>query len=100
MRARVRDTELYFDVEGASLVPDGPRMVEKWGVQTGADPLAWCGMATDLHVPGADPAASPAASLEASWTVLRAELVPEGRRNARLEGGTAPVSGAVVPELA
>src|SRR5215207_9008169 len=29
MRARVRDTELYFDVEGASLVPDGPRMVER-----------------------------------------------------------------------
>jgi proline iminopeptidase len=29
MRARVRDTELFFDVEGASLVPDGPRMVEK-----------------------------------------------------------------------
>jgi len=29
MRARVRDTELYFDVEGAALVPDGPRMVEK-----------------------------------------------------------------------
>ena len=29
MRAKVRDTELFFDVEGASLVPDGPRMVEK-----------------------------------------------------------------------
>jgi len=29
MRAPVRDTELFFDVEGASLVPDGPRMVEK-----------------------------------------------------------------------
>jgi proline iminopeptidase len=29
MRARVRDTELYFDVEGAGLVPDGPRMREK-----------------------------------------------------------------------
>ncbi|MCC6179683.1 MAG: alpha/beta fold hydrolase [Chloroflexi bacterium] len=29
MRARVRGTELFFDVEGASLVPDGPRMVEK-----------------------------------------------------------------------
>jgi proline iminopeptidase len=29
MRARVRDTELFFDVEGASLVPDGPRMVER-----------------------------------------------------------------------
>ncbi len=29
MRARVRDTELYFDVEGAALVPDGPRMAEK-----------------------------------------------------------------------
>jgi len=29
MRARVRDTELFFDVEGMSLVPDGPRMVER-----------------------------------------------------------------------
>jgi proline iminopeptidase len=29
MRARVRDTELYFDVEGAGLAPDGGRMVEK-----------------------------------------------------------------------
>ncbi|MFN8523430.1 MAG: alpha/beta fold hydrolase [Chloroflexota bacterium] len=29
MRARIRDTELYFDVEGLSLVPDGPRMVER-----------------------------------------------------------------------
>jgi len=29
MRARIRDTELYFDVEGAGLVPDGARMREK-----------------------------------------------------------------------
>jgi len=29
MRARVRDTEIYFDVEGAGLVPDGKRMREK-----------------------------------------------------------------------
>lgn len=29
MRARVRGTEIYFDVEGAGLVPDGPRIVEK-----------------------------------------------------------------------
>src|SRR3954469_9008405 len=29
MRARVRDTEIYFDVEGAALVPDGPRLVER-----------------------------------------------------------------------
>lgn len=29
MRARIRDTELYFDVEGAGLVPDGPQMREK-----------------------------------------------------------------------
>jgi proline iminopeptidase len=29
MRARIRDTEIYFDVEGAGLVPDGPRMKEK-----------------------------------------------------------------------
>lgn len=29
MRANVRDTEIYFDVDGASLAPDGPRMREK-----------------------------------------------------------------------
>jgi proline iminopeptidase len=29
MRARIRDTEIFFDVEGATLVPDGPRMVER-----------------------------------------------------------------------
>jgi proline iminopeptidase len=29
MRARIRDTEIYFDIEGVGLVPDGPRMVEK-----------------------------------------------------------------------
>src|SRR5581483_11473195 len=29
MRARVRDTEIYFDVVGAGLVPEGPRMREK-----------------------------------------------------------------------
>ena len=29
MRAKVRGTEIYFDVEGMGLVPDGPRMREK-----------------------------------------------------------------------
>ncbi|WP_043344666.1 alpha/beta fold hydrolase [Belnapia moabensis] len=29
MRARIRDTELYFDVEGQGLVPDGPWMRER-----------------------------------------------------------------------
>jgi len=29
MRAKVRGTEIYFDIDGAGLVPDGPRMVEK-----------------------------------------------------------------------
>ncbi len=29
MRARVQGTELYFDVDGMGLVPDGPRMVER-----------------------------------------------------------------------
>jgi proline iminopeptidase len=29
MLARIRDTEIYFDVEGAGLVPDGNRMREK-----------------------------------------------------------------------
>ncbi|CAH2604475.1 Alpha/beta hydrolase [Rhodovastum atsumiense] len=29
MRARIRDTELYFDIEGMGLVPEGDRMVER-----------------------------------------------------------------------
>jgi proline iminopeptidase len=29
MQAKIRDTEIYFDVDGAGLVPDGPRMVER-----------------------------------------------------------------------
>ena len=29
MRARIRGTEIYFDVEGCGLVPDGDRMVER-----------------------------------------------------------------------
>ncbi len=29
MRARIRDTEIFFDVEGAGLAADGPRMREK-----------------------------------------------------------------------
>ncbi len=29
MRAKIRDTEIYFDVEGAGLVPDGAQMKEK-----------------------------------------------------------------------
>jgi proline iminopeptidase len=29
LRAKIRDTEIYFDVDGAGLVPDGPRMVER-----------------------------------------------------------------------
>ncbi|PSB26369.1 alpha/beta fold hydrolase [Stenomitos frigidus] len=29
MRAKLRDTEIYFDIEGAGLVPDGARMREK-----------------------------------------------------------------------
>lgn len=29
MRAKIRDTEIYFDIEGAGLVPDGPKMRTK-----------------------------------------------------------------------
>jgi proline iminopeptidase len=29
MRARIRDTEIFFDIDGAVLVPDGPRMRER-----------------------------------------------------------------------
>jgi DNA gyrase subunit A len=57
------------------------------GVQAGAVPLAWCGLATDLHVPTGE-----------SWTVLRAELVTEGRRIGRAAPATEPVVGVVVPE--
>ncbi|MPZ86486.1 MAG: DNA topoisomerase 4 subunit A [Nitriliruptorales bacterium] len=57
------------------------------GVQTGTDRLAWCGVATDLHVPLAE-----------SWSVLRAELANEGRRAGRGGPGTDPLAGTVVPE--
>jgi len=54
MRARIRDTEIYFDVEGMGLVPDGRRMREQpvafvihggpggdhWGFKPGMGPLA------------------------------------------------------------
>ena len=29
MKARIRGTEIYFDVDGAGLVPDGERMVQR-----------------------------------------------------------------------
>src|SRR5882724_9816937 len=29
MRAKIRDTEIYFDIDGAGLVPDGARMRER-----------------------------------------------------------------------
>ena len=29
MKASVRGTEIYFDVDGAGLVPDGDRMVDR-----------------------------------------------------------------------
>ena len=29
MKARIRGTEIYFDVDGAGLVPDGDRMVDR-----------------------------------------------------------------------
>ncbi len=29
MRAKIRDTEIYFDIEGAGLIPDGSRMREQ-----------------------------------------------------------------------
>lgn len=29
MRARIRDTEIFFDVDGAGLIVDGPRMLER-----------------------------------------------------------------------
>lgn len=53
MRARIRDTEIYFDVEGMGLVPDGSRMREKPVVFAvhggpGADHSAYKGGLTPL----------------------------------------------------
>jgi DNA gyrase subunit A len=57
------------------------------GVQTGTGQLAWCGLATDLHVPTA-----------AGWTVLHADSPPTARRTAPGAQATDPVTGTVVPE--
>jgi DNA gyrase subunit A len=57
------------------------------GVQTGASPLAWCGLATDLHVP-----------TELGWTLIRAELVQAGKRTGAGSSMTETVTGQVVPE--
>jgi len=57
------------------------------GVQAGAVPLAWCGLATDLHVPTGE-----------GWTLLRAELVAMGRRIGRAETTGDAVVGHAVPE--
>jgi DNA gyrase subunit A len=57
------------------------------GVQAGADPLAWCGLATDLHVPTAD-----------GWAVLQAAEAPLTRRTGRGAPVTGPVAGQAVPE--
>ncbi len=59
------------------------------GVQAGTQPLAWCAPATALHIPGPD-----------GTTVLRAETLPTGKRTARLDAATPPVTGPVVPEEA
>jgi len=57
------------------------------GVQAGAASLAWCGPATDLHVPTA-----------AGWTVLPGAAPPAARRAARGAPAVDAVTGAVVPE--
>jgi len=57
------------------------------GVQTGGGALAWCGVATDLHVPAAD-----------GWTVLRPALAPVARRAVRGAPVLAAVTGRVIAE--
>jgi len=57
------------------------------GVQAGVAPLAWCGVAGDLHVP-----------LGEQWAVLRAEVLAVARRTARPVPAIAPVAGRVVRE--
>ncbi|MDP8978134.1 MAG: DNA topoisomerase IV, partial [Actinomycetota bacterium] len=57
------------------------------GVRTGADHLAWCGLATDLHVPSAG-----------GPVVLRPDRVARGRRTAALRPAVAAVTGPVVGE--
>ncbi|MEX0658973.1 MAG: DNA topoisomerase (ATP-hydrolyzing) [Egibacteraceae bacterium] len=57
------------------------------GVQTGAVPTAWCGLATDLHVPG-----------DTEAVVLRPTDVAAGRRAGRATAATGRVTGTVVAE--
>ncbi len=57
------------------------------GVRTGADPLAWYGVATDLHVPTAQGA-----------VLLRPAQVAEGARGSRPSPILDPVTGPVAPE--
>ncbi|MTV24326.1 DNA topoisomerase 4 subunit A [Nitriliruptoraceae bacterium ZYF776] len=57
------------------------------GVKAGPDGLWWCGVATDLHVGGDEPA------------VLRAVDLPEVRRATRGADAGIPLGGPVVAEL-
>ncbi|HVM14878.1 MAG TPA: DNA topoisomerase (ATP-hydrolyzing) [Egibacteraceae bacterium] len=57
------------------------------GVQTGVSPLAWCGLAADLHVPQAE-----------ECRVLQPAEVEEGRRAGRATPMLLPVTGPVVAE--
>jgi DNA gyrase subunit A len=56
------------------------------GVQAGIEPLAWCGVATDLHLPGDDAA------------VIRPVDLPEARRASRGSAVHAGVTDPVVAE--
>jgi DNA gyrase subunit A len=57
------------------------------GLQAGAAPLAWCGLAADLHVPAGE-----------EYRVLTPSEVPVGRRTGRLAPLLPPVTGPVTPE--
>ncbi|MBW3601669.1 MAG: DNA topoisomerase 4 subunit A [Actinobacteria bacterium] len=86
------------DGEVVTLAPDGsgrrtsldefpPQGRGGKGVRSGAERLAWCGVATDLHVPSAD-----------GPVVLRPDGLARGRRTAALRPAIAAVTGPVVGE--
>jgi DNA gyrase subunit A len=57
------------------------------GLQTGTEELAWCGAAEALQIPVTD-----------GYAVVRTVELPPDRRAARLQGGSAPVTGPVTAE--
>jgi DNA gyrase subunit A len=57
------------------------------GVRCGAPPVAWCGLAADLHV-----------SIGEEPRVIRSVEIPIGQRAGKVSAVTGPIDGPVVPE--